>query len=199
MTLQYYYENTNVVFSDFDRCNSRNVRISAEGKRLRIMANTVFVFSDIGYSSGYHSWSCRLLHVYNCQALGIVERKDASYRHGYNVFDSELNRQLGDRYVYAGDVNHGWRGSTEMRPYIMTARNHRTEYDKRLKLRNNQWRRGDVATVQIDFTGDPWTVAFLKNGEYLADKVEVTKKTMYFPVFQAYSKGTFELIDGPAL
>ena len=255
LALQYYYENTNVIFEDFDKCNSRNVAISKEGKRVRITANTVFVFrlnfiqhgmilvnrkqsdvvnrkqyllrlmhkgttigmsrdivgilnlcnimpcwmkftlSDIGYCSGFHSWSVRLLHVHNCQALGITEYKDATYRYGYNVFDSELNRQLGDRYIYAGDVDHGWRGSTEMRPYIMTARDHRLQYEKRLKLKDNRWRRGDVITVQIDFTADLWTILFLKNGERLREKMEVQKKTTYYPVFQAYSKGTFEIIE----
>jgi len=195
LTLQYYYENTNVVFDAFDDSNSRNVHISQNGKRVRISANTVFVFSDIGYSSGFHSWSVRLLHVHNCQALGIAQHKDATYRYGYNVFDSELNRQLGDRYIYAGDVDHGWRGSVEMRPYIMSARNHTLQYEKRLKLKDNQWRRGDVITVQIDFTADLWTILFLKNGERLREKMEVEKHTMYYPVFQAYSKGTFEIIE----
>ena len=69
--LKYFYENTNVIFSDFDNCNNWNVTISEQGKHLKVSSNTIFVFSDIGYSSGYHIWSVKLLSVYNCQALGI--------------------------------------------------------------------------------------------------------------------------------
>lgn len=196
--LRYYFEDTNVIFHDFDQLNSRHVNITEKGKKLQIKSNTVFVFSDTGYSSGYHCWSVRLLNIYNCQALGITERNNARYRHGYNIFDPDLNQQLGDRYIYAGDVNHGWRGSTENRPYIMSAENDKLKYDKRLKLKNNRWNKGDIITVELNMQSKgnkPWTIGFLKNGKYLCDKIKIKNKKMYYPVFQCYQRGSFEIVD----
>ena len=111
------------------------------------------------------------------------------------MFDEELSDQLGDRYIYAGDLNHGWRGSTEMRPYVFSAHDNQTKYDRRLKLKNSQWEAGDVITVQVDFNSEPWTIAFLKNGQLLADKVNVVHQKKYYPVFQVYQRGSFEIID----
>ena len=136
-----------------------------------------------------------MLSIYNCQALGITELADPTYRYGYNIFDSELNRQLGDRYVYAGDLNHGWRGSTENRPYIMNCENNRLKYDKKLKLKNNRWEIGDIITIELNCNTDPWTITFLKNGQYLCDKIKIKNKKTYYPVFQCYQKGTFEIVD----
>eukprot|EP01084_Bolivina_argentea_P230590 389017_1 len=195
LCLLYFYENTNVIFYDYDHCNSWNVDIRENGKKVRVSSNTIFIFSDVGYESGYHSWSVKLHNVYNCQALGITEHNDATYRYGYNIFDSELNKQLGDRYIYAGDTNHGWRGSTEMRPYILSASNNRLKYDKKLKLNNNRWECDDVITVECNFNDKQWTIQFFKNSKPLADKINVNNKKMYYPVFQVYQRGTFEIID----
>ena len=199
LCLLYFYENTNVIFDHFDGRNSFYVSIKHKGKKLKVSSNTIFVFSDVGYDSGFHSWHVKLHNVFNCQALGIAEKKDATYRYGYNVFDSELNQQLGDRYIYAGDTNHGWRGSTENRPYIFSANDGQLSYRKNLKLKNNRWERGDVISVELDCNGDEWTIAFLKNGQYLFDKIKIQKKKMYYPVFQVYQRGTFEIVDALTL
>ena len=196
--LKYYYEATNVIFKDYDHCNSWNVTITDHGKKMKISSNTIFVFSDIGYSSGYHCWSVKLLNIYNCQALGITEFANPTYRYGYNIFDSDLNEQLGDRYIYAGDINHGWRGSTENRPYIMNAENNKLKYNKKLKLKNNRWEKDDIITIELNMqTRDnkPWTIAFLKNGKYLCDPIKIKNKKTYYPVFQCYQRGNFEIID----
>mmetsp|Transcript_70890 Transcript_70890/g.112645 ORF Transcript_70890/g.112645 Transcript_70890/m.112645 type:complete len:294 (-) Transcript_70890:138-1019(-) len=195
LCLQYFFVPTNVIFHHYDRTNSWNVDISNDGKRLRVSNNTIFVFSETGYCSGIHSWSVKLLNCYNCQALGIAEHKDATYRYGYNIFDAELNRQLGDRYVYAGDLNHGWRGSTELRPYVVSASDSQLRYEKKLKMKNNRWQRNDVITVEINFSGDPWTIQFFKNGQVLCDKIVVKNKKVYYPVVQVYQRGTFEILD----
>ena len=199
LCLLYFYENTNVIFDHFDGRNSFYVSIKHKGKKLKVSSNTIFVFSDVGYDSGFHSWHVKLHNVFNCQALGIAEKKDATYRYGYNVFDSELNQQLGDRYIYAGDTNHGWRGSTENRPYIFSANDGQLKYRKNLKLKNNRWERGDVISVELDCNSDEWTIAFLKNGQYLFDKIKIQSKKMYYPVFQVYQRGSFEIVDAPTL
>ena len=126
---------------------------------------------------------------------GIAEYKDSTYRYGYNIFDQELNRQLGDRYIYAGDTNHGWRGSTEMRPYIMSLEGNKMKYDKKLKLRNNRWEVGDIITVEFNANGDEWWIVFRKNGEYLCDKIKIKNHKEYFPVFQVYQRGNFQIVD----
>lgn len=195
LCFQYFYESTNVIFDHYDRRNSFYVSIKNGGKKLRISSNTIFVFSDVGYSSGYHVWHVKIENVFNCQALGITEKKDATYRYGYNVFDSELNSQLGDRYIFAGDTNHGWRGSTVNRPYIFSAQDNELKYRRNLQLKNNKWEHGDIISVELNCNEEEWTIAFLKNGNYLFDKVKIKNKKMYYPVFQCYQRGTFEIID----
>ena len=60
---------------------------------------------------------------------------------------------IGDRYIYAGDRGHSWRGSSDLRPYVCSVIDEEEYYSKRLmneNLDNTEWRRGDIITVDLD-------------------------------------------------
>eukprot|EP01083_Nonionella_stella_P196798 723905_1 len=198
---QFSYEPTNITFNDYDDRISHYVSISNEGKMVNVSARTIFIFSKDGYNSGHHIWHIKCHRVHNCQALGICEHKNAKYRYGDNIFDVALNDQLGDRYIYAGDSGHSWRGSNELRPYVSSVINEEEYYSKRLLLRNSVWSRGDIITVDVDLgsgckdDNKKRYIRFLKNGKELCEPIRVVKKCMYYPVFQVYQRGTFEIID----
>ena len=108
---------------------------------------------------------------------------------------------LGDRYIYAGDSGHSWRGSSDLRPYVCSVIGQEEYYSKRLFLKNSQWQIGDIITVDLELgsgkKGDDTkrTIRFLKNGKALCAPIRVVKKCAYYPVFQVYQRGTFEIID----
>merc|ERR1712087_783212 len=124
--------------------------------------------------------------VYNCQAVGICEHQNCQYRFGDNIFDVALNDQLGDRYIYAGDSGHSWRGSNELRPYVCSVYDKEEYYSKKLKLRNSRWSPGDIIAVDLwlgkgtkgkgtmsttEADEERRTITFLKNGEPLHDPI----------------------------
>jgi len=159
------------------------------------------MFSKDGYSSGHHIWHVKCHRVYNCQALGICEYPNAKYRYGDNIFDVALNDQLGDRYIYAGDRGHSWRGSSDLRPYVCSVIDAEEYYSKRLNLHKSCWNAGDIITVDLDLCSGKEnddrkrTITFLKNGKKLHRPITVEKRCEYFPVFQCYQRAEFEIID----
>eukprot|EP01084_Bolivina_argentea_P093594 168317_1 len=197
-----FYEPTNIIFSDYDPRVSHYVSISKKGKMVNILSRTIFLFSCDGYDYGYHIWHIKCHRVHTCQALGICEYKNNTYRYGDNIFDISLNEQLGDRYIYAGDSGHSWRGSNELRPYVCSMINGKEYYSKKLKLINSKWNVGDIITVEIQlgtkrdtYDDSKRRIVFYKNGKALCEPITIVKKCMYYPVFQVYQRGKFEVID----
>jgi len=201
LCFQFSYEPTNVVFNEWDDRISQYVVPSNKGKMVNITSRTVFLFSEEGYNSGHHIWHVKLHRVYNCQALGITEHKNSKYRYGDNIFDVALNQQLGDRYIYAGDNGHSWRGSQDLRPYVCSVIDDEEYYTKRLYLKNSRWNIGDIITVDLHLGSErkdddsKRTITFLKNGKRLFEPITVVKRCKYYPVFQCYQRGSFEIID----
>lgn len=201
---------TDVLFNEWDNRISHYLTVSESGKRVKVASRTVCIFSEDGYDHGHHVWHMKCHAVYNCQAIGVTEYKNCQYRFGDNIFDVALNDQLGDRYIYAGDSGHSWRGSNELRPYVCSVYDKEEYYSKKLKLRNSRWSPGDIITVDLwlgkgtkgkgtmsttEADEERRTITFLKNGEPLHDPIRVVKKCKYYPVFQCYQRGEFEIID----
>eukprot|EP00484_Ammonia_sp_Unknown_P000995 CAMPEP_0197020836 /NCGR_PEP_ID=MMETSP1384-20130603/1711_1 /TAXON_ID=29189 /ORGANISM="Ammonia sp." /LENGTH=422 /DNA_ID=CAMNT_0042448539 /DNA_START=19 /DNA_END=1287 /DNA_ORIENTATION=+ len=203
LCFQFCFVATNVVFAEYDNRVRHSVDISQGGKMISMQSRTIFVFSKDGYSSGHHLWHVKCHRVYNCQAVGICEHKNPQYRYGDNIFDVALNEQLGDRYVYAGDNGHSWRGSNELRPYVCCVYDQEEYYHRmtRSKLHDNRWGPGDIISVELNLGSgrkddtSKRTVCFFKNGKALCEPIEVVKRCAYYPVFQAYQRATFEIID----
>merc|ERR1719203_49182 len=168
---------------------------------ISISSRTVFIFSSDGYDCGRHIWHTKCHSAYNCQSLGIAEHKDVKYRYGDNIFDKSLDEQLGDRYIYAGDSGHSWRGSNDLRPYVCSIIEEEEYYSNRLKLPNSQWQAGDIISVDLDLGSGKKeddrkrSICFYKNGKALCEPIRVVKQCTYYPIFQVYQRGTFEIID----
>ena len=107
----------------------------------------------------------------------------------------------GDRYIYAGDRGHSWRGSSDLRPYVCSVIDEEEYYSKRLNIHNSCWQRGDIITVDLDLGSGKEhddrrrTITFLKNGKKLHRPITVEKRCKYWPVFQCYQRAEFEIID----
>ena len=114
---------------------------------------------------------------------------------------NSTHHSLGDRYIYAGDRGHSWRGSNELRPYVSSVIGDEEYYSKRLNLKESHWARGDIITVDLWMGSgrkddhSKWTIQFLKNGRPLHEPIHVVKRCKYWPVFQVYQRGKFEIID----
>lgn len=107
-----------------------------------------------------------------------------------------MNEQLGDRYIYAGDSGHSWRGSNDLRPYVCSVISEEEYYSKRLNLKKAQWRRGDIIAVELKLCDDTKrSIQFFKNGKALCAPIRVVKQCAYYPIFQCYQRGMFEIID----
>ena len=107
----------------------------------------------------------------------------------------------GDRYIYAGDQGHSWRGSSDLRPYVCSVIDQKEYYSKRLNLKNSRWQPGDIITVDLDLGSEKEnddtkrTITFLKNGKKLHRPITVEKRYKYYPVVQSYQRAEFEIID----
>eukprot|EP01084_Bolivina_argentea_P291945 501824_1 len=195
LCFEFSYEPTNITFDAYDPRISQYINVSQGGKAVDMSARTIFIFSKDGYDLGHHMWHIKCHRVYNCQALGIAEHKDPKYRYGENIFDVTLNEQLGDRYVYAGDHGHSWRGSNDLRPYVCSVISEEEYYSKRLNLKNSRWQVGDIITVNLELGNGrkdddtKRTITFLKNGKALCEPIRIVKKCVYYPVFQVYQRG----------
>ena len=111
-----------------------------------------------------------------------------------------FSNKLGDRYIYAGDRGHSWRGSNDLRPYVCSVLEKEEYYSKRLKLDNSCWENRDIITVDLNLgsgkenDNSRRTITFYKNGKKLHRSITVEKKCKYYPVFQVYQRGQFEII-----
>jgi len=198
------YNATNVKFAQWEDEISKFVSVSNGGKLVKISSRTVCIFSSVGYSTGSHIWHIQSHNKNNCLILGIAEHKKPECQSGANIYDdTALHNELGDRYIFLGDSGHSRRGGNSVKPYVCSVINGTEKYKKDLKIKDGdaKLRNGDIITIKLNFGSGKKredtkrTIEFLKNGKAVCSPIPVVKNCAYYPIFQWYQRGTYEIIE----